>query len=544
MKKQSEYPGTEPLSLFTYYLFRLVEWLRETISGIKLATSIPFTKNPSSKNSRHPAVRNYCAYNREIFNKSSKRSDRIILLDCCSIPQWVIANSFLLNKLSEKLDASIVSYGTSRRDPYTDCLYRSFGCDKHLLIKSTRAIARERKRLFQFILASVKTKDDLFKLKINEVWIGLDIYESILRTGVPTVEVASFRSRYQIFKALKYYLYFSELFSSGEVKSVVLSHDCYISMGLVAKVAYRSGVPVYLANPLELVKTLRPHQLYERYRNYPDYFNSLEDPEKKSAVLWAKERLEKRVNGVVGVNMSYQQQSAFTAERIERQTSQSGKFKIVVATHCFFDNPHGCGWMLFPDFYEWLCFLGEISKITDYEWYLKPHADYLAGTLETLTRITEMYPKFRLIDPATTFHQLKEEGVSIALTCYGSIGHELPLLGYKVINAAYNPHIAYRFNWHPATVEQYRDLLLNLQSLGNVQDVEKIFEFFYINNAFIQPDDFLFESFERYLADAGGDPLSVSAYEAFLFQKDVVRRKADEKMDAFINSDKTYFFEL
>jgi hypothetical protein len=215
-----------------------------------------------------------------------------------------------------------------------------------------------------------------------------------------------------------------------------------------------------------------------------------------------------------------------------------------VATHCFFDNPHAYGWMLFPDFYEWLCFLGEISKVTDYEWYLKPHPDYLPGTLETLTTIVELYPKFRLIDPATTFHQLKEEGISVALTCYGSIGHELPLLSYKVINAAYNPHIAYKFNWHPETVEQYRNILLNLQALGDVQDVENIFEFFYINKTYTQPDDFLFESYERFLADAGGGPLSVSAYEAFLSQKEVVRKKADEKIDAFLASDKTYSFEL
>ncbi|MCG3773116.1 MAG: hypothetical protein JW384_04346 [Nitrosomonadaceae bacterium] len=76
-----------------------------------------------------------------------------------------------------------------------------------------------------------------------------------------------------------------------------------------------------------------------------------------------------------------------------------------------------------------------------------------------------------------------------------------------------------------------------------MQDAEKIFEFFYINTVFTQPDDFLFESYEQYLADAGGDPLSVSAYEAFLSQKDVVRKRADEKIDAFLKSGHTYSFE-
>lgn len=539
MKIQDAGHREEPRFDLAYYLFRLVEWLREARLALNLAGS-----RSLAEKSRHASVQRYCAYNRETFKPVRSGGDRIILMDCFPIPQWVIANSFLLNKLAVRLDANIVSYGVVPRDAYTDALYRSFGCDTHLLVKPTRATARERKRLFRAILASVKTKQDLFDLRIDGVWIGLDIYESILRTGVPTVEVGSFRFKYQIFLGLKYYLYFSGLFSSGVVKSVALSHDSYVSMGLVAKLAYRHGVPVYLANPLEIIRTVRPHQIYERYKYFPDYFNSLGDEEKKAAVSWARERLELRVKGVVGVNMSYQEKSAFTAERIPRQTVQSDKLKIVVATHCFFDNPHGYGWMLFSDFYEWLCFLGEISKFTDYEWYLKPHPDYLPGTLETLSWIAGMYPKFRLIDPATTFHQLKEEGVGVALTCYGSIGHELPFLGYKVINAAYNPHIAYRFNWHPASIEEYRDILLNLQNLGDVQDVEKIFEFFYVNKVFTQPDDFLFESFERYLADAGGDPLSVLAYDAFLSQRDAVREKADRKMDAFLRSDKTYSFEL
>jgi len=314
-------------------------------------------------------------------------------------------------------------------------------------------------------------------------------------------------------------------------------------MGLVAILAYRYKIPVYFANPLEIIKTVRPYQINEHFRKYPDYFNSLSETQKRQATLWARQQLEKRINGDVGINMRYQIESAFTEKRIERQTSQSDKIKILITPHCFYDNPHGYGGMPFPDFYEWLCFLGEISKITDYEWYLKPHPVSLPGTFETLTSITGMYPKFQLINPKTTFHQLKEEGVSIALTCYGSIGHELPLLGYKVINAAYNPHIAYKFNWHPETLEEYRNILLNLQNLGEIQGMEKVYEFFYIHKAFIQPDDFLFESYERYLEEAGGDPMSVSAYNAFLSQKDVFERKVDEKMDRFIISGKTYSYQ-
>ena len=49
----------------------------------------------------------------------------------------------------------------------------------------------------------------------------------------------------------------------------------------------------------------------------------------------------------------------------------SNKTKVLICTHCFFDNPHGYGGMIFLDFYEWLVFLGEISKC-----FLKKISDF------------------------------------------------------------------------------------------------------------------------------------------------------------------------
>ena len=31
---------------------------------------------------------------------------------------------------------------------------------------------------------------------------------------------------------------------------------------------------------------------------------------------------------------------------------------------------------IFPDFYQWLLFLGKVSKKTDYDWYIKTHIPY------------------------------------------------------------------------------------------------------------------------------------------------------------------------
>ena len=77
---------------------------------------------------------------------------------------------------------------------------------------------------------------------------------------------------------------------------------------------------------------------------------------------------------------------------IKRQLNYNKK-KIIVATHCFFDNPNAYGNFLFNDFYDWLIFIGKIGEKLkkNYEIYIKPHRDYLPGTIEALNEIKKIY---------------------------------------------------------------------------------------------------------------------------------------------------------
>ena len=51
--------------------------------------------------------------------------------------------------------------------------------------------------------------------------------------------------------------------------------------------------------------------------------------------------------------------------------------KVLICTHEFFDDPNSTGGLLFPDFYEWLKYLAQISNKTNYDWYIKPHIKFL-----------------------------------------------------------------------------------------------------------------------------------------------------------------------
>ena len=75
----------------------------------------------------------------------------------------------------------------------------------------------------------------------------------------------------------------------------------------------------------------------------------------------ADERLKRRFSGEIGVDMAYSTKSAYGVSKHPRLIKKSNKTKILIAAHCFFDSPHAYGNNLFPDFYEWLLFLGNMG---------------------------------------------------------------------------------------------------------------------------------------------------------------------------------------
>lgn len=489
-------------------------------------------------------VKQYLAFNRQHVDARVEKPDGMILTDCFPAPHWVMANSIFLNMLATKHNASIASYGSLPRPAALDEIYASFGASQHLEVQLAPAQHRKCTEMFQRVCADIRSPQDLFELTIDGVWLGLDIYESTLRIGKPTVELHTYHTNSNLFQALAYFVYFTDLMKSGRIKAVALSHDCYVQMGTLMKIAHRHQVQVYFANPFEMMRSTKTHDIYEKFKKYPDYFNALDKASRDSLIDKARLALSKRLGGAVGVDMSYQTKSAFASEGLERQTSHSGKLKILVATHCFYDNPHAYSRMTFRDFSQWMVFLGEISQRTDYEWYIKPHRDYLPGTMEILGAFAKKYPKFKVINPETSFHQLRQENVTVALTCYGSVGHELPLLGYRVINATYNPHSAYAFNTHCTAVEDYADVLMHLNEPAPEPDLNSLYEFYAVHHYLVRSDFLLFESFSDYEAYVDGDLLSDRGYAYFMraAEENLARYRA--RAEAFLAADCHYEFEL
>jgi hypothetical protein len=340
-------------------------------------------------------------------------------------------------------------------------------------------------------------------------------------------------------------IFWQDYFSQNRVAAVIVSHDCYIGYGIICKIAYRGKIPVYLPNIRGLWLIKEPHTTYYFFSDYREMFEKLPKDEQDKGLALARQQIEKRLSGVPGVDMPYSTKSGFGPVNDKITVlKKSNKIKVLICSHCFYDNPHAYGGMVFLDFYEWLNFLGQISEKTDYDWYLKVHPYPMPGTEEIIEGIVAEFPQITILPHDTSHHQLVKEGINFVLTCFGTVGHEYPALGVQVINAAFNPHIAYDFNWHAKSIEEYEHYLLNLGSLKKEIDINELYEFYYMNYYYTIADDLFLTSYKQSLQDLSVDQrMGSGIYKYFIDQ--LTEEKHQEiinNIQKFIESGKLNYF--
>ena len=453
----------------------------------------------------------FIAHNKKVW--SDWRSDAhhaVILFDYYQIAETEIARSYLLNVLAKKHNAKIVSYSHGKSSsPVWDKIYSSFNVDEHLKISLTSDQQARSSKLSNEIIINTNTKQELFDLTIFGVWIGVDIYEEFLmRYLEPTVIMDDKRLHNTIRLVIDALVFCKEYLEHNNVKAIVSSHIGVRRKNVPLKVAGQLfNIPFYSTHARGMTHYPQPHQysqeIAKRYMSYHEMFKTLTEDTQNEGINWAKGRLQKRLSGSIGGDLAHVTKSAFTSKISSKPVvTKSSRIKILVTTHEFYDSPNCYGNLLFTDFYEWLMFLGKISKKTNYDWYVKHHADSWPISKRVIKKIVDENPNFNLVPVDTSFHQLSNEGIDYVLTCYGSVGHECPLLGMNVINAGNNPHMGYDFNRNPKTVEEYEHLLMNLGTLEKTINPDDIYEFYYMHHdetGII--DDWIFPSYKKMIAD-------------------------------------------
>ena len=482
-------------------------------------------------------TRDYIKHNRKLFPgiaKAENHNGPEVLFELNGADSAHISYSYLANVLAKKYGARIIAYKPTLAKTFWEKLewaissyllprefavYQSFGVSGFIIPQLDPSQSDRAKRLSDQIFAGLKNKSDIESIEINGTWLGDLIYDSyLMHFKKPTIEIADESFKEFLLTSISFYVFWDDYLKCHDVRAVNVSHCVYL-MAIPLRIAVGKGIPAFQINATHAYR-LNEKKLfaYNDFFEFKEVFRSLPNETQAAGLEQAKQRIEQRFSGKVGVDMGYSTKSAYGAHKTVRILKDSTRTKVLIATHCFFDSPHSYGNNLFPDFYEWMDFMGKMTLETDYDWYLKTHPDYLAGTMEVIESFIAKYPKFHLLPADSSHHQIIAEGINVALTTYGTIGFEYAALGIPVINASLNnPHIAYNFNIHPKNVEEYKCLLLSLENVKLSIDKQQIYEYYFMKNIY-NTENWLFKDYNRMIKELGGykEQFTANVYEKWL----------------------------
>ncbi len=339
-------------------------------------------------------------------------------------------------------------------------------------------------------LTSKKTTKKFFEnYHYRDILIGDLIYDFYIRkTKKLTLDFEDKRLKQIIFNYLQYTDKFIEYFECHEVKAVVVSHPVY-SFAIPARIALHRNVEAFLVDSVEAIRFTNTnlHSYLNPLINLQEKFNLLTQSSKLHGKLIAKDMLNSRSHGDISALRIWGPTKPISKKylnQLRASLSNIDSPKVLIALHDFNDAVHSYGNAFYPDFFEWLVGVGEITQGSKLEYLVKPHPYSItgeSGILEQLKSICKAYPHFTLIPSSTSHYDIKNLGVKYCLTVHGSIAHEISALGLIVINASLNnPHKNYNFCITPTSLEDFKKIIKNIESINLDVDLDSIYEYYFM----------------------------------------------------------------
>lgn len=331
--------------------------------------------------------------------------------------------------------------------------------------------------------SSFTDKNALIGLEMDGIVVGDLINDSFLRfKPAPTVDLKDFYLFVLLWQAYRDVRRAKSYFSRVKPLLYLTSYSTYIQHGVPVRVALRNGVRVFaFGNYQEFAKQLTP-QDWVHTKNPDDYateFLKLDCQEEKLAL--AETALAARLSGGIDSATAYMKKSAY-AESSDPVPDVQGA--AIIFLHDFFDSPHVYREMVFPDFWEWICFTIETLKSANIRFFIKPHPNQVNLSDSVLSELKRRYPGLPMIPSSISNKQLTEAGMLCAITVYGTVAHEMAYLGISTIACAHHPHISFDFCRTARSRDEYASLLRNsAQSLvDSVAMRQQSLIFYYMHN--------------------------------------------------------------
>jgi len=340
-------------------------------------------------------------------------------------------------------------------------------------------------RLFR----GLESKDQLSSIRVHGIHIGDLVIDTYLRFK-PVAEV-NIRDLYLFVvlqQAVKDIDIARAYFRRAAPSLYLATYTTYIQHGIPARVAVALGITTWsFANAQEFGTRLTPdHPLQtKRSARYAADFADFADPAAK--IVQAEKYLGNRVAGIADAATANQR----SAYEVRTRDVPDVRGAAVIFLHDFFDSAHIYRWMVFHDFWEWVCTTIDVLQEAGLPFFIKPHPNQRAGSDVELHRLRRKYPGLNFISTDVSNRQLVDAGMACAITVYGSVAAEMAFLGVPSISSGDNPHASFDSFHLAGSKEEYRALLRHFADLP--RDPERMqFQacaFYYMHNMNLRPEE-------------------------------------------------------
>ena len=469
----------------------------------------------------------FIAHNKKIFQINKKKNQKKIFLIEFNRWQGVqIANSYIVNTFPGIKDAKVVAYESykifnEKKISILENLkwklgtlfkirnfgiYSSFGVNEFIYYKEDKFLHQRADDITKSFFLKNKTKKDVENFFCNKIWIGDLIYDSYLKKySVPTLDVNSHHFKIFFKECICTFLFWEDYFKNNKIAGVAVSHVVYLN-ALTLRIAVKKNIPVFHCVDTQIYRVDKKNCSFKKkfnspsfkFRNFRKTFKALKN--KSNNLKMGKSFIE---NIIYGKKRYFYFPDQSKIKYKLNIFKKNRKKKIVIFSHAFFDSPHVYGNCIFPDFKTWLEFLGKLSLDTDYDWYIKPHPNYI-DEYRIIKNFISKYPNIKYLNPKIRNLDLVNQGLDFALTVYGSCAAELSYFGIKVVNACiYNPHADYNFSFNPKSKEELRNTIINLSKKKLNLKKKDIYEFHYMNQYYFH-NRYLIDNIEKYFMTKNG----------------------------------------
>ncbi len=431
------------------------------------------------------SVRKFIKINKETFNvgdsRDTEKKEGYIFVNLSMVRMqvgWLVPKMLYAKGLSEKLHADVIVLTWKKNQLLTD-FFESFGF-QHMSIDDICSGDKG-----GFIYAGIKTSGFVLfnsegeKLKkMNSLGIneGLAIYEDILRTSSLST-LRSCRNKTCI-KKMMHLLWVFHAFNKilKKYKPLRLINDdmAYHENALV-HLFINKGAKVNSVNSFnEVSVTIGDDGKVMRHGTikgilYRKNFDSLTDKE----VEKAEELLQERFSGNNGRDIdrvAFAGKKVYDREDICREYGiDPAKKTVVIMAHTFTDAVFNYGLYPYRDYYDWLentlKIAGENDKVN---WILKPHPARKAYH-ESDDSIEDMFDRLKKDNLFLLNDDVSAETVKniadVLVTIGGNAGAEFACFGVPPIILGKPYYSGYGYTKEPSTLAEYKDLLMNIQSV-------------------------------------------------------------------------------